>query len=83
MDKLFANTEQPYVLISMSDIKPTVTDPVNESLKKDILENGMLNPLILREGTNECMFGNQRIAILKSLNIEKEIPVRYHTKEKK
>jgi len=76
MNFLFNNVEQPYIWVDISTIKPTVTDPVNESLKDTILTEGMLQPLIVREGTEEIMFGNQRYAILKSLNITR-VPVRY------
>ena len=77
---MFKNTEEPYVWVDIGKIKPIVTDPINFELRKSLVKKGMLLPLILREGTNEIMFGNQRYAILKELNFT-HLPVRYHVKE--
>ena len=76
MKDIFANTEKPFVWRDISEIIPTVIPPINEELKKDILENGMKHPLMLNQ-FHLILGGNERYAIFKQLNI-KRIPVRYY-----
>ena len=63
--------------ININSIRPSVTRNPEEllSLKEDILKNGMINPLIIQdESCMICLTGNQRLAVLKSLNVN-EVPV--------
>ena len=56
---------------------------INRKLKEDILKNGLLFPLQIRnERSMKCLIGNQRLLILRSLRINK-IPVIYITNRKK
>lgn len=76
MENIFKNTKQPFVMVDVSEVIPTVLDPINEELKDDILKNGMRNPLVVRKSDRLIMFGNERYVIFKSLGIT-QFPVRY------
>ena len=76
MSNLFRNTEQPYKMVEMTKLIPTVIDQLNVELKKNILKNGMKHPLQVRKSNNLLMVGNQRYRILKELCVD-TVPVRY------
>lgn len=80
MNELFKNTEQPYKMVNINSIVPEIEYDsdycVVKALKRDILANGMLQPLLIRRDKNSIELGNQRYRILKDLNIT-EVPVRF------
>ncbi len=80
MHELFKNTEKPYEMVPMDSLKLEVVYDINycvvQALKKDILENGMLQPLLVGREHMLVHLGNQRYAILKDLGIT-EVPIRY------
>lgn len=71
---------KPVHYMETSEIVPLIEREINEELKADMLENGMLDPLEVRRSDNVCQVGNQRLAILKLLNIE-EVPVVFLSKK--
>jgi len=69
--------ERKVVYVSIDKVRRSVPPSKTfiPKLKEDILKNGMLNPLTLDDNSRMvCITGNQRLAVLKSLNIE-SVPV--------